>query len=155
MGICPLYIEKRFTWHTFNGYTCNNMKNFTSNSQKIGELGEDVACNFLIKNGFAVLERNYTKKWGEIDIVAEKNNKRYFIEVKSKSVASLDFVRDETNRPEENMHIWKMKRLRRVVETYLISKRLGDIEWQFDLLVIYLDIEKRLARVKVVDNIIL
>jgi putative endonuclease len=133
------------------------MKNFTSNSQKIGELGEDVACNFLTKHGFSILERNYTKKWGEIDIIAEKWNKRYFIEVKSKSVSSLDFVilDNEKNRPEENMHIWKMKRLRRVVETYLISKRLGSIHWQFDLIVVYLDIEKRLARVKVMDNIIL
>jgi uncharacterized protein with ParB-like and HNH nuclease domain len=40
-------------------------------------------------------------------------------------------------------------------ETYLINKRLGSIDWQFDLLIVYLDIEKRLARVKVLDNIIL
>lgn len=140
------------------------MKNFTSNSQKIGELGEDIACNFLVKHGFSILERNYTKKWGEIDIIALKNNKRYFIEVKSKSVSDLDTVfprnpdkqeNNETNRPEENMHIWKMKRLRRVVETYLISKRLGSVDWQFDLIIVYLDIERRLARVKVMDNIIL
>jgi putative endonuclease len=138
------------------------MKNFTSGSQKIGELGEDVACEFLMKHGFSVLERNYTKKWGEIDIIAQKGKKRYFIEVKSTSVSSLDYVMDinkgdevKTNRPEENMHPWKMKRLRRVVETYLISKRLGYVDWQFDLLVVYLDIEKRKARVKVVENIIL
>ena len=133
------------------------MKNFTSKSQKIGELGENVACKFLMKHGFSVIERNYTRKWGEIDIIAEKNNITYFIEVKSKSVSSLDFAKskDETSRPEENMHVWKMKRLRRVVETYLINKRLGSIDWQFDLLIVYLDIEKRLARVKVVDNIIL
>ena len=133
------------------------MKNFTSNSQKIGQLGEEVACTFLMKHGFSILERNYTKKWGEIDIIAEKGDKRYFIEVKSKSVSSLDIVSGETvtNRPEENMHPWKLKRLRRVVETYLISKRMGHIEWQFDLLVVYLDIEHRKARVKVMENIIL
>ncbi|NVN97477.1 YraN family protein [Candidatus Nomurabacteria bacterium] len=137
------------------------MKNFTSKSQKIGELGEDIACKFLMKHGFSILERNYTKKWGEIDIIAEKEGKRYFIEVKSTSVSSLDFVMDSrgdqtnTNRPEENMHPWKLKRLRRVVETYLISKRLGAIEWQFDLLVVYMDMEKRQARVKVIENIIL
>ena len=132
------------------------MKNFTSNSQKIGELGEDVACKFLVKHDFNILERNYTKKWGEIDIIAQKGDKRYFIEVKSKSVSSLDYVTYETaNRPEENMHPWKLKRLRRVVETYLISKRLGYINWQFDLLVVYLDIEKRLARVKMVENVVL
>ena len=137
------------------------MKIFTSNSQKIGELGEDVACKFLMKHDFSILERNYTKKWGEIDIIAQKGDKRYFIEVKSKSVSSLDFATGfnedgkETNRPEENMHPWKMKRLRRIVETYLISKRLGYVDWQFDLLVVYLDIDHRKARVKVVENIIL
>lgn len=137
------------------------MKIFTSNSQKIGELGEDVACKFLMKHGFSILERNYTKKWGEIDIIAQKGDKRYFIEVKSKSVSSLDFAAGfnengkETNRPEENMHPWKMKRLRRIVETYLISKRLGYVDWQFDLLVVYLDIDHRKARVKVMENIIL
>lgn len=137
------------------------MKNFTSDSQKIGELGEGVACKFLVKNGFLILERNYTKKWGEIDIIAQKENKLYFIEVKSKQVFSdFDFnllagESDRTNRPEENMHPWKMKRLRRVVETYLISKRMGSVDWQFDLLVVYLNIEKRLARVKKIENIIL
>jgi len=138
------------------------MKNFTSGSQKIGELGEDVACKFLVKHGFSILERNYTKKWGEIDIIAQKGEKRYFIEVKSTSVSSLDYItnlnkegENTTNRPEENMHPWKLKRLRRIVETYLISKRLGYVDWQFDLLVVYLDIEKRQARVKVMDNIIL
>ena len=80
------------------------MKNFISKSQKIGELGEDLACEFLIKHGFLILERNYTKKWGEIDIIAQKGDRRYFIEVKSKSVSSLDYVSEETNRPEDNMH---------------------------------------------------
>lgn len=138
------------------------MKNFTSKSQKIGELGEDIACKFLMKHDFSILERNYTKKWGEIDIIAQKGEKRYFIEVKSTSVSSFDYVMNDANegeyktkRPEENMHPWKMKRLRRIVETYLISKRLGYADWQFDLLVVYLDIDKRQARVKVIDNIIL
>ena len=143
---------------------CNSkfMKNFTSKSQKIGELGEDIACKFLMKHGFSILERNYTKKWGEIDVIAEKNSKMYFIEVKSTSVSSLDFVTENNikdgvslKRPEENMHPWKTKRLRRVVETYLIYKRLGSVNWQFDLLVVYMDIEKRQARVKIVENIIL
>ena len=138
------------------------MKNFTSKSQKLGELGEDVACMFLMKHGFTILERNYTKKWGEIDIIAQKGEKRYFIEVKSASVSSLDYVSNldregdlKINRPEENMHPWKMKRLRRIVETYLIHKRLGYVDWQFDLYVVYLDIDGRKARVKVVENVIL
>ncbi len=134
------------------------MKKFTSSTQKIGELGEDVACKFLLKNGFSVLERNYTKKWGEIDIIAEKDTKRYFIEVKSVSCETLPDIKYDNSlikRPEENMHPWKMKRLRRVVETYLISKRLGTTEWQFDLLLVYLDLKQKKARVRKLENIIL
>lgn len=141
------------------------MKKFTSNSQKIGQLGEEVACTFLMKHGFSVLERNYTKKWGEIDIIAKKKEKLYFIEVKSKSVSSLshvqalpghDFAKSyETGRPEDNMHPWKLKRLSRTVQTYLIHNKIGNTPWQFDLLVVYLDVSKRTARVRVVENIIL
>lgn len=131
------------------------MKKFISNSQKIGQIGEDVACEFLEQKDFAILERNYTKKWGEIDIIAQKDKILYFIEVKSKSVSSLDFVLNENSRPEENIHLWKIKRLRKVIETYLISKRLGAINWQFDVLIVYLDLEKRKARVKRMENIIL
>ena len=68
------------------------MKKFTSDSQKIGQLGEDVACKFLMKHNFLVLERNYTKKWGEIDIIAKKNSKIHFIEVKTPLDASGRFM---------------------------------------------------------------
>ena len=134
------------------------MKNFTSNTQKIGELGEDVACTFLMKHGFSVLERNYTKKWGEIDIIAKKAEKLYFVEVKSVSCVTLP-DKDSDNpfikRPEENMHPWKLKRLSRVIQTYLIHNRIGNTEWQLDLLLVYLDMKDRKARVRTIDNIIL
>ena len=134
------------------------MKKFTSDSQKIGEIGEDVACKYLAKQGFSVLERNYTRKWGEIDIVAEKGNKLYFIEVKSVSCVTLpDFSKDDPlrKRPEEGMHAWKMQRLSRIIQTYLISHRIGNKEWQFDLLLVFLNLNDRTARVKVIENIIL
>lgn len=135
------------------------MKNFTSEKQKIGKLGEDIACIYLKKHGFSILERNYTRKWGEIDIVAEKDKKIYFNEVKS---VSCDFLPDFSKnggffekRPEENMHPWKMRRLSRIVETYLIHKRIGNTPWQFNLLLVYINLEDRKAKVKVLENIIL
>lgn len=138
------------------------MKKFISNTQKIGELGEDVATKYLTNNGFSVLERNYSKKWGEIDIIAQKDNVLYFIEVKSKSVSSLDFVSkrfddsvNEESRPEDNMHPWKLKRLARTIQTYLIHNRIGNRTWQFDLLIIYLDLEERKARIRKIEDVIL
>lgn len=134
-------------------------KVFTSETQKIGEIGENIATKFLVKRGFSILERNYTKKWGELDIVAEKANKLYFIEVKSVSKPNLDIVTHETldqYHPEDNMHPWKLKRMSRTIQTYLLSERIGeDKEWQVDLLVVFLDLKSKKAKIKVVSDIIL
>jgi putative endonuclease len=140
-------------------------KIFTSGTQKIGELGENIAARFLVKHDFLILDRNYTKKWGELDIVAEKNDKLYFIEVKSVSRETLDvFIpksykdSDEKyeHRPEDNMHPWKMKRMSRTIQTYLLSKNIPDEkEWQVDLFVVYLCQKEKKARIKIVSDIVL
>jgi len=140
-------------------------KVFTSETQKIGELGEDIAEKFLVKHSFSILERNYTKKWGEIDIIAEKADKLYFVEVKSVSRETLNtFIPKSYNdsderyqhRPEDNMHPWKLKRMSRTIQTYLLSAKVPDEkEWQVDLLVVYLCQKEKRARVKVVSDIIL
>lgn len=139
-----------------------NMKKFTSNSQKIGQIGENIASKYLIRHGFSIIERNYTRKWGEIDIIAKKGNKIHFVEVKSKTVEPTYFSNIKNPKyeargikPEENVHYWKIKKLRRVIETYLISQRVGNILWQFDIAVVYLNIDKKLAQVKMMENIIL
>jgi len=148
-------------------------KVFTSEKQKIGEMGENLAERFLVKHGFSVLDRNYTKKWGELDIVIEKDNKIHFIEVKSVSYETLkdvfisslhkyDDVSYETSdnidsyRPEDNMHPWKMKRMSRTIQTYLLDRRIDeDKDWQVDLLIVYLDMNNKKAKIKVVKDIIL
>ncbi len=136
-------------------------KVFTSETQKTGEIGENIATRFLIKHDFSILDRNYTKKWGEIDIVAEKEGKLYFIEVKSISVTDPSALTakggaKDNYRPEDNMHPWKLKRLSRTIQTYLLSKNVpDDKEWQVDLLIVLLDIKSKKARVKVVKDIIL
>jgi len=42
------------------------MRREPTEKQKLGKMGEDLACRFLDKNGYRVIERNYLKKWGEI-----------------------------------------------------------------------------------------
>jgi len=141
-------------------------KVFTSKTQKIGEIGENIAVKFLVKHGFLILNRNYTKKWGEIDIIAEKTNKLYFIEVKSVAFTDVEILTDrhesvspgtyDEYRPEDNMHPWKLKRLSRTIQTYLLSEKIPDEkEWQVDLLVVFFDIKNKKAKIKLVSNIIL
>lgn len=136
------------------------MKKFTSPTQKIGELGEDIAVKWLCKKGFNVIGRNYTKKWGEIDIIAEKGKKTHFIEVKSSKrfIVEGRAVTRGTGKmynPAENMHPVKLKRFVRAVETYLMTSKGQKIkDWQIDLLIVYLDIDKKIARCEIFEKII-
>ena len=117
--------------------------------QKIGQIGESAACKFLMKQGYKILDRNYRKKWGEIDIVSKKAQKIHFIEVKAVS-------RETGHLPEENVHPWKLKRLGRAIQTYLLEKKVSDeTEWQLDVMAVFLDFKTRKARIRTTENVIL
>ena len=121
----------------------------------MGEIGENVAAQYLERKGFLIKERNYTKKWGEIDIVAKKGSRIHFIEVKSQSVdlvKNLKYI--DSYKPEQNMHFAKVERLKRTLQTYLIERNVY-LDWQFDLIIVYLDEANRKAKVKYMDNLIL
>ncbi len=145
-----------------------NFKKEPTEKQRIGQIGEDFACQYLEKNGYKVLERNYLKKWGEIDIVAKKGNKLHFVEVKSVSRDLLSNVIRETSnssgmrqnndsyRAEDNMHPWKLQRLARTIQSYLLDKDIPDnIDWQFDLVTVYIDVPNNKHNVFLLEDIIL
>ncbi len=126
--------------------------------QKIGKIGEDIACKFLIKRGFAVTERNYWKKCGEIDIIVTKKNLLHFIEVKTVSRENIKniLIRNDDYRPEDNLHKWKLERLSKTIQTYLFEKNTPeDFNWQFDVIVVFLDTKEKIAKVRFLENIIL
>ncbi len=136
-------------------------KNFSkepTEKQKIGQIGEDCACEYLENNGFTVLERNYFKKWGEIDIVCKKGDVIHFVEVKSvtRDIGSVTHVTNDSYSPEDNMHPWKLERLGRTVQSYLLDRNFSDeTEWRFDLATVYIDMDKRLSRVELLEDIVL
>lgn len=126
---------------------------------KIGMIGENIAAKYLENKGYFLIDRNYRKKWGELDIIAQKDGHLHFVEVKTVSKRSYGgrFEQEINNyRPEENVHPWKLKRLRRAVQTYLLEKFRGsEPPWQFDLACVFLDQEKRVAKVRFLENIII
>jgi len=123
---------------------------------KIGKLGEDIACRFLMKQAFSIVERNYWKKWGEIDIIAEKHGNKHFVEVKSVARENIDNVAHETGfRPEENVHERKIQRLSRVIQTYIAEKGIEIGKWQFDIITVYIEEKSKRAKVIRHENVIL
>lgn len=123
------------------------MEDMRTLKRKTGDLGEDLACEFLRRRGFEIVERNYLRKWGEIDIVGKKNGVMRFVEVKT--------VSSETHlRPEENMHPGKLRRLARTIQLYLLHEKL-DCDWQLDLVTVKLDTISRQAKVEIIENIVI
>jgi putative endonuclease len=53
--------------------------------KNLGRIGENLALDYLKSHGFSIFEKNFHSKFGEIDIIAEKNHCLHFIEVKTRS----------------------------------------------------------------------
>lgn len=102
-------------------------------NQLVGKKGEDLAVDFLINKGFAIVDRNYWKKWGELDIVAQKKGKLHFVEVKAVSHETAGFS------PEDRVHREKLLRMGRTIETYLLEKNVPhETDFQIDVLSVYM-----------------
>lgn len=155
--------------------TAQNSQSALNTTEK-GKIGEDVACSYLIKRGFTVVQRNYRKRWGEIDIVAhDAQGLIHFIEVKavsgrsgirpnrgvSREALSLDSI---GHRPEDNVHNLKIARLRRTILSYMAESsfdriistyKISRISFCVDIVTVVMDFESRRARVDMLENVIL
>lgn len=124
--------------------------------RQLGDLGEGIVCRFLERKGFRVIGRNYLKKWGEIDIIAKKGSKISFFEVKT-TVSREPGVENGSRgtwRPEEKVHVEKVKRLQRAIHSYLAEHRLPETqEWALDIACVYLDIPAKRAKVEIIENV--
>jgi putative endonuclease len=119
-------------------------------SQKTGKLGEDIACKFLKKKGFAILERNYRENWGEIDIIAKKKGFLHFVEVKTEK--HRESAGSSPHRPEDKVDTKKIARLAHAVDTYMDKKGL-DTEWQIDVVSVVLDVEGKRAKCDLIEHV--
>jgi putative endonuclease len=136
--------------------TTNLMVQKVKNTKETGTFGESIASIYLEKHGFYVIERNYSKKWGELDIIARKDNKVHFIEVKSVSYetkADLDYaVTHETWRPEEQVHQFKLHQIEKALTTWISDKGFEG-EWQIDVIAVRLVPRETFSTVKYIENI--
>src|SRR3989344_6851434 len=116
--------------------------------RKIGDIGEEFTARFLGKKGYKIIERNYLKKWGEIDIVAQNKDGLHFIEVKS--ISNPNF------RPEDAVRAWKKERIKRAIRTYLLERKIPDeTDIRIDIAAVFLDFGQKKARIRILENVIL
>lgn len=124
--------------------------------RKTGDAGEDLAAEYLTKNGYKIIERNHWRPWGEIDIVAEKDKILYFIEVKTlvRYGSIGHFGGDDFDElPEANVTPAKQKKLKKIIATYLNAKNVPEeTNWQIDIIGVILDRENGNARINHLKN---
>ena len=95
--------------------TTNPQKKEYSRSQagkSLGKFGEDYAYEALLKKGHKILARNFHSRYGEIDIISEKDGTLYFFEVKTRRTTSLNY-------PEESITYRKKQRMLQTAEEFV------------------------------------
>lgn len=91
----------------------------------LGVQGETLAKQYLIDNGYKILEQNYTTKIGEIDIIATKNNIIVFVEVKNRQTKRFGM-------PREAITPYKQNKIRKVAVQYLVAEKMINKQVRFD-----------------------
>lgn len=133
---------------------------------QFGQLGENIACRYLVKNGYKIIERNFRQKWGEIDIIVKAKDKTLvFVEVKTVCGVKRETLNTEIDKnvsretfntisAEDQLTKSKLAKLQRTASLYagynqeLVDDKIG---WRIDLLAI--TIEDKKYKIKHYKNI--
>jgi putative endonuclease len=103
----------------------------TQRRDQLGRRGEALAEAFLKRKGYTILEKNFTGKTGEIDIVASENNTIIFVEVKTRTSETF-------GSPKEAVDATKQKHIIKAATEYLQQNKVTDKHIRFDVVSILL-----------------
>lgn len=143
-----------------------------THKSEIGKFGEDTACDYLKKKGYNIIERNFKKPWGEIDIISkDPHGILVFVEVKTMrkfgnkfgnaAIAALhrnDLAELQSSElaellPEENLTKAKLKKFQRMAMLYAGAnpELVSNNGWRLDLIAISIQGDKH--EIKHFENI--
>ena len=101
--------------------------------QDLGKFGENKAYEFLIKNGYKVIDRNFLCRQGEIDIIAISNlNELIFIEVKTRTNLKYGM-------PCEAVTPYKIRNIIYSSKYYIMLYNLYDISVRYDVIEVFVN----------------
>jgi len=110
-------------------------------------LGEKIAVSYLISKKYTLLTKNYHCRWGELDIVAKKDGKIIFFEVKTR-------VGTKMGKPYEAINFYKLKGLKRSINYYLLQKKVNNCKLSLDVISIILNSNLKVEELKHFQNLI-
>lgn len=95
------------------------------NTREIGNKYEDKSVETLVREAYKILERNYQNRFGEIDIIAEKNKELVFIEVKYRKTSKFGYGYEAVDRR-------KIMKILKLANYYIQSKKYQNYKIRFD-----------------------
>jgi len=118
-------------------------------TKELGNLGERIACEYLVKKGFKILGKNYRITFGEIDIIVRHKNIIHFVEVKTIAGAGNGFY------PEEHVNYKKQRKLQHMAQIYLEKNNYKqDQPYQIDIIGIMANEITRNAKLHYFPNVV-
>ena len=120
------------------------------NTRRRGLVGENAVCRYLFFRGYRILERNFTVKGGEIDIIATRFRYIVFVEVKTRSMATDT---EKYGRPADSVTEEKKAHLRHAASRYLATHP-GKKKPRFDIAEVYLpqDNQKGIPKIRYIKE---
>jgi len=113
----------------------------------IGRFGEQLACDYLRRQGYNIIKRNYQASYKEIDIVAQKRNILVFVEVKTRTTTTYgDGI--------EAVDYFKQRSLKKGIGYFLGHESIEHKDVRADLITIYIDRKSKRAKIKHYENIL-
>ncbi len=120
--------------------------NWSSRAQ-IGKWGEEVAARYLEDKGYKIAARHFTHRIGEIDIVAAKDGRIIFVEVKTRT-------NNRFGAPEESIGWHKQEKLRRTADVYMLKHRLHNVPRQIDSVAVMYDRITKQTTIRHLENVV-
>ncbi|KXS45489.1 MAG: putative endonuclease [Candidatus Frackibacter sp. T328-2] len=95
--------------------------------QELGKCGEEIATKYLKENSYQIVQRNYRCRFGEIDIIAYKDNYLIFVEVKTKQ-------NDKFGSPQAEVDFKKQRKLQQLALYYITQNQEQNVDLRFDVI---------------------
>lgn len=111
----------------------------------LGAFGEDMACSYLEQRGYKLLERNFSCKAGELDIIAMEGDTIAFVEVKCRT--GVDF-----GNPSEAVSFYKQSRMVKAALFFMSKHKLFDYMCRFDVIEVLTEGTKENTRINLIKN---
>lgn len=100
--------------------------------KEFGDFGEEIAAEYLKRDGYEIAARNFSCRAGELDIIAKKGRELIFCEVKTRASDAYGY-------PAEAVNAEKRKRITRAAQYYILTSGEQDMLARFDVIELYLN----------------